>query len=142
MILGALFVFLPLVAGCDTNDGPYVVANGQRISVEIADSPEERAEGLMFRSSLAEDHGMLFVFPAPQILSFWMKNTSIPLSIAYLDADGTVLEIYDMEPHSLESITSRRPALYALEVNQGTFDRLGVEPGDRLVLPENLSAGR
>jgi len=132
----------PIVSGCGAAEGPYVEAGGNRIFVEIADTPEERAEGLMFRSSLPEDHGMLFVFPEPRPLGFWMKNTSIPLSIAYIDDDGTVLEIHDMEPHSLKSVRSRQPAGYALEVNQGTFDRLGIAPGDRLLLPDNLSAQR
>lgn len=141
----ALVLFLmtgPILSGCSAGEEPYVEARGARIYVEIADTPEERAEGLMFRSSLPADHGMLFVFPEPQPLAFWMKNTQIPLSIAYIDQDGTVLEIHDMEPYSLETVPSRQPALYALEVNQGTFERLGIEPGDRLRLPENLSAQR
>ncbi len=143
-VLAATLILLtgPIVSGCGAAEGPYVEARGHRIFVEIADTPEERAEGLMFRSSLPEDQGMLFVFPRPRLLGFWMKNTSIPLSIAYLDDDGTVLEIHDMEPHSLESVSSRQPARYALEVNQGTFERLGITLGDRLVLPENLSAER
>ncbi len=116
-----------------------MVIRGERISVEIADTAAERRAGLMFREELGEDQGMLFVFPGEQILSFWMKNTQIPLSIAYLDADGVILGIHDMEPFSTESISSRVPALYALEVNQGTFERLGAVPGDRVVLPEELS---
>jgi uncharacterized protein len=132
----------PVLSGCGAGEEAYVEAPGGRIYVEIADTPEERAEGLMFRSSLPADRGMLFVFPEPQPLAFWMKNTSIPLSIAYIDRDGRILEIHYMEPYSLESVPSRQPALYALEVNRGTFERLGIEPGDRLRLPEDLSAQR
>lgn len=132
----------PILSGCGAGEDPYVEAKGARIYVEIADTPEARAEGLMFRPSLPEDRGMLFVFPEPQTLAFWMRNTSIPLSIAYIDRDGTVLEIHDMEPYSLESVSSRQPALYALEVNRGTFEGLGIEPGDRLRLPEDLSEVR
>ena len=141
-VAAAVVVLVLMTSGCRAGEEPFVEARGARIYVEIADTPEERAEGLMFRSSLPADRGMLFVFPEPQPLAFWMKNTAIPLSIAYIARDGTILEIHDMEPYSLESVASRQPALYALEVNQGTFERLGIEPGDRLRLPKNLSAQR
>ncbi len=141
-VAAAVVVLVLMTSGCRAGEEAFVEARGARIYVEIADTPEERAEGLMFRSSLPEDRGMLFVFPEPQPLAFWMKNTAIPLSIAYIDRHGTILEIHDMEPYSLESVPSRQPALYALEVNQGTFERLGIAPGDRLRLPENLSAQR
>lgn len=97
--------------------------------VEIADEPEERATGLMNRDTLAEDGGMLFVFPDAAPRSFWMKNTRIPLSIAYINARGEILEIRDMEPLSLDPVPSRYPARYALEVNRGRFDELGITPG-------------
>ena len=132
----------PLIAGCGADRGPWVEVGGERIYVEVADSPQERTTGLMFRTALEEDEGMLFVFPEQQMLSFWMKDTSIPLSIAYLDPNGVILEIHDMEPYSLEPVPSRQPALFALEVPQGTFDRLGVGLGARIVLPNDLSAQR
>lgn len=102
--------------------------------VEVADEPEERQRGLMFRSQLDPDHGMLFVFPDSQLRSFWMANTAIPLSIAYIGADGVIQEIYDMQPFSRASVPSRAPAMYALEVNQGRFAEVGVGVRDRIDL--------
>ena len=104
----------------------------QEITVEVAADPASRQRGLMHRESMPEDHGMLFIFPAVQPLSFWMKNTLLPLSIAYADADGVIVRIADMTPHSLEAVPSGRAALYALEMNQGWFRKRGVGLGDRL----------
>jgi len=106
------------------------------VRVEIADEPEEQAKGLMGRTALGEDRGMLFVFPSEEERSFWMKNTLIPLSIAYIDAEGRIMDIQDMKaldddpPHYV----SAEPAQYALEVNKGFFDERGVEVGDRVIL--------
>jgi hypothetical protein len=83
---------------------------------------------------------MLFVFPEEEPRSFWMRNTSIPLSIAYIDADGAVVGIHRMTPYSEEPVPSRAPAKYALEVNQGEFAANGVQAGDRVELPSGLSA--
>ena len=102
------------------------------VSVELARTPAQRQQGLMFRDSLGADEGMLFVFETPQHLSFWMKNTKVPLSIAYLDADGAVLQVEDMEPYSESPIPSKDPCLFALEVNRGWFARNGIRVGDRL----------
>ncbi|MDL2321275.1 DUF192 domain-containing protein [Desulfosarcina sp. OttesenSCG-928-B08] len=102
------------------------------IQVEVAITPEDRARGLMHRNVLAEDAGMLFVFEKDQILSFWMKDTQIPLSIAFIAADGRILEIRDMEPESRELILSSAPARYALEMNQGWFEKNGIVPGHRV----------
>jgi uncharacterized membrane protein (UPF0127 family) len=107
------------------------------IEVEIADDTEEMARGLMGRTALAEDAGMLFVYPDERELSFWMKDTLIPLSIAFMDSEGRIVDIQDMKalddapPH----YTSAEPARYALEVNEGFFDERGVEVGDRAKLP-------
>jgi len=86
----------------------------------------------MFRKSLGEDEGMIFVFDKESKVSFWMKNTEIPLSIAFIAADGTIRQIEDMEPRSLASVPSYRNVLYALEVNQGWYEENGVSPGDRV----------
>ena len=109
-----------------------VNSRGERIpvQVEIADTPEERQTGLMGRSALAEEAGMLFVFDQEQILSFWMKNTLIPLSIAYIDAEGRIVDIQDMQPLDETKHPSAEPARYALEVNQGFFEGRGVAVGD------------
>jgi uncharacterized protein len=109
-----------------------------RVRVEIADDDYERARGLMYRTALAENRGMLFVYGSEQKLSFWMKNTLIPLSIAFMDAEGRIVDIQDMKPLDDDppSYISAEPAQYALEVNQGFFEERGVEVGDRADLPE------
>ncbi len=84
----------------------------------------------MFREEVPEGTGMLFVFEREEILSFWMKNTYVPLSVAYADRSGRILEIHDMEPESLAPVRSSRPAQYALEVPRGYFERVGIRPGD------------
>ena len=109
-----------------------------KVRVEIADDVFERARGLMHRTALGENRGMLFVFPSEEERSFWMKNTLIPLSIAYIDAEARIVDIQDMKaldddpPHYV----SAKPALHALEVNKGFFDERGVKVGDRVRLPE------
>jgi uncharacterized membrane protein (UPF0127 family) len=105
---------------------------GSTVTVEIADDPDVRSRGLMNRDSLPEDHGMLFVYPEEQILSFWMRNTLIPLDIAFIDRNGFILEIQQMEPHDDASHASKQPAMYALELRKGWFEDHGVEPGERV----------
>jgi len=100
--------------------------------VEVADSQEERSRGLMFRKSLPDNRGMLFVFPYDQRLSFWMKNTEIPLSLAYIAKDGTIKEIHDLVPHNEQPVQSSRSVRYALELNRGAFERAGIDVGDRV----------
>ncbi len=115
--------------------GPYVeitAANGAQVIVyvEIADTPELRARGLMHREALAEDHGMLFIFEQDVQVPFWMKDTLIPLSIAFIAADGTIVDIKDMQPLDLSLVYSQAPYRYALEVNQGFFAAHGIGIGD------------
>lgn len=105
---------------------------GVPATAEIAEKPEERKRGLMGRDSLPEDHGMLFVYSRPQTLSFWMRNTEIPLSIAFLDPNGTIVDIQHMEPRSEDQHVSRARAMYALEMRLGWFEEHGVEVGDRV----------
>ena len=106
--------------------------NQWEITVETADTQEAQEKGLMGRESLDEDRGMLFVYDRDSRKSFWMKNTKIPLSIAYIAADGTIREIYDMEPLSTRTVDSRYSVRYALEVNQGAFQRHGIKTGDKV----------
>ncbi|MDR2445743.1 MAG: DUF192 domain-containing protein [Treponema sp.] len=108
------------------------------ISVEIAATEEERGKGLMFRKELEDGEGMIFLFEKDQIMSFWMKNTLVPLSIAFILSDGRIAEIRDMEPQSLAAVNSERSCRYALEAPQGWFDRAGVGAGDRVSV-ERLS---
>lgn len=102
------------------------------VTAELAATPEQRQLGLMFRFSLPADRGMLFVFDAPQPLGFWMRNTYIPLSIAFIDAGGRILNIEDMAPHDERSHPSRGPSLYALEMRKGWFAERGIGPGTRV----------
>ncbi|TVP81374.1 DUF192 domain-containing protein [Thioalkalivibrio sp.] len=104
----------------------------QILTVEIAATPQAMARGLMYREYMPEAHGMLFIWPGDQVVAMWMKNTLIPLSVAFIDRDFRVLNIADMEPRSLRTHASHGPARYALEVNQGWFGRHGVETGTRI----------
>jgi uncharacterized membrane protein (UPF0127 family) len=105
-----------------------------RLNVELALSEEEQSQGLMYRETLSDGQGMLFVFGRDKLASFWMKNTIIPLSIAYINSDGSILEIHDMRPEDLSLIRSSRSVRYALEVPQGWFGRAGIGPGDRVLI--------
>jgi uncharacterized membrane protein (UPF0127 family) len=105
------------------------------VEAEIAADDEDRRRGLMNRKKLDEGKGMLFVFDRDQRLAFWMKDTLIPLSIAFIATDGRILEIRSMEPLDLSPVESERSARYALEVPQGWFGRAGVVLGDRIELP-------
>ncbi len=99
----------------------------KKINVEVALTPEQRSKGLMHRKTLGEDEGMLFIFETPQRASFWMKNTFLPLSIAYMTEDGVIQEIHPLEPLSLLSVQSRRTDIkYALEMNRGWFEKNGI----------------
>lgn len=103
---------------------------GTTLNAEVARSPEEIRRGLMFRERLADGEAMLFVFDRPQQAGFWMKNTALPLSLAYLDSNGVVLEIHDLRPHDLNAVWSATDRVrYALEVPQGWFGRRGVRAG-------------
>ncbi|OQX29159.1 MAG: hypothetical protein B0D92_05115 [Spirochaeta sp. LUC14_002_19_P3] len=112
-----------------------IIVDGHALQVEVADTPETRSTGLMNRRSLPENQGMLFVFESETRPSFWMKNTSIPLSLAFIAADGTIRQIEELEPYSLASVESWRNVLYALEVNSGWFSERGIEVGDRAEIP-------
>lgn len=105
------------------------------VLAEVARTETERNRGLMLRKSLAEGKGMFFVFEGDQKVSFWMKNTTIPLSIAYLSSDGTITQILDLVPLSEEPRPSERSIRYALEVPRGWFERVGLKVGDKFVVP-------
>ena len=102
------------------------------LAVEIAKTVSQQQQGLMYRKSLKDGEGMIFVYEKDEVLSFWMKNTLIPLSIAFFSWDGKLLEIYNMEPGNLDPVRSSRSVRYALEVPQGWFGRVGLAPGDKL----------
>jgi uncharacterized protein len=102
------------------------------IQAEVAQTPEQRGIGLMHRAKMGANEGMLFVFETPTQQCFWMKNTLLPLSIAFLADDGRVVNIEDMAPQTLNGHCSRQPVRFALEMNQGWFARRGIKPGSRL----------
>ncbi|MDP6251821.1 MAG: DUF192 domain-containing protein [Verrucomicrobiota bacterium] len=100
------------------------------LTVEIADENHERMTGMMHRTTMLENEGMLFVFPYPHQTGFWMKNTTVPLSIAYIDPASRVIEIHDLQPGNTKPAESRSARVqYALEVNQGWFAKNGIKPG-------------
>ena len=103
---------------------------GKPIKIQIVDDEEGRKRGLMFRQSLPENEGMLFIHDAPDLCGYYMKNTYIPLSIAFADEEGTIFQIEKMNPHDLNSVMAIQPALYALEMNQGWFDNNEIVIGD------------
>jgi hypothetical protein len=102
----------------------------REIWVEVARTDEERARGLMGRASLGKDEGMVFIFEKEAIHGFWMKNTLLPLSIAFIDKEGRIISITDMEPLTLSTHDPPRPVLYALEMNKGWFAKNGIKVGD------------
>ena len=109
-----------------------ITINGHTLTTEVAANLNSHMCGLAFRHVLPAGKGMLFAYAQDQIIGFWMKNTSIPLSIAFLNVNGEILEIHNMDPnHPTHRYISRLPARYALEVNQGWFDKNGVVLGDR-----------
>jgi len=102
------------------------------IRAEVAQSPEERMLGLMFRSSMPVNDGMLFAFEQAGVQCFWMKNTLLPLSAAFVADDGRIVNIEDMQPQTETSHCSAKPVRFVLEMNQGWFARRGIKPGSRL----------
>ena len=129
------FVIVTALSGIALADGLPTVQltiNSHRLVAEIAATVETRTVGLMHRFSLKPDHGMLFVFNAPQPLTFWMKNTFVPLSIAYIGADGKILNIDDMAPQTETGHSSQGLALYALEMKKGWFADRSIGAGSRV----------
>lgn len=105
---------------------------GKNLHVEYADSAALRARGLMFRKSLCEDCGMLFKFAPPRQVAMWMKNTFVPLDVAYFTKDGTITDIKPLQPHNLTPVGSSKAISYALEMNQGWFAKHKVSVGDKI----------
>lgn len=107
-------------------------AGMHQIDAQVAATDEQRATGLMFRKQMPQHEGMLFIFERPSQQCFWMKNTLLPLSAAFVDDDGTVVNVEDMKPQTLDSHCSARPVRFVLEMNQGWFAKKGIKPGARL----------
>ncbi|MCL2472158.1 MAG: DUF192 domain-containing protein [Treponema sp.] len=135
----SFLIFLFVLASCSglekfDKQEFSINAKGGTIAIraEIARTDAQREQGLMYRKEVKDGDGMLFIFDKDEPLSFWMKNTLVPLSIAYISSDGRILEIYDMEPGNLNPVQSSRSVRYALEVPQGWFGRAGIGIGDIL----------
>ena len=146
LLLACAFALVLPLGSCAENkkavtDSPNAVLTKALVKVgtaqvdaELARTEVERERGLMFRKSLDDGKGMLFIFDKDEQLAFWMKNTLIPLSLAYISTDGKIRQIVDLEPHSLASVQAERSVRYALEVPRGWFDRAGVHIGDLVSL--------
>ncbi len=103
-----------------------------QLQVQVAQTQEQHATGLMFRTDMPQQEGMLFVFNAPSQQCFWMKNTLIPLTAAFVADDGTIVNLEDMQAQTTQSHCSTKPVRYVLEVNQGWFAKKGIKAGDKL----------
>lgn len=113
---------------------PTITLNvgGQSVKAEVAVTDETRQKGLMFREKMAKNSGMLFVFPDVAYHSMWMRNTPLPLAVAFVDTSGIIVSIHEMQPHTDESHMAAGPVKYALEVNSGWFNRNNVKTGDEI----------
>ncbi len=139
-----LLIFSSLAHGAGKEALPVIELSirGHIIVAEVAETSSTRAAGLMHRTYLPENNGMLFVFPVTAIYSMWMQNTSIPLSVAFLDEEGKIINIADMVPDTLTAHRSATAARYALEVNAGWFNRRKIQAGDPVLGIENIENSR
>ncbi|MFN3736393.1 DUF192 domain-containing protein [Hydrogenophaga sp.] len=131
-----------LASGAWAQEGPQtglprveMTAGMHRIQAQVASTPQQRAIGLMHRREMPTNEGMLFVFEQPGTQCFWMKNTLLPLTAAFVADDGTVVNLADMKPQSLDSHCSAKPVRYVLEMHQGWFAKRGIQAGQRLRAP-------
>ena len=115
---------------------------GHKLTSEVAATDAARSTGLMHRRMMPENRGMLFVFPAAELHGMWMMNTYLPLSVAFIASDGTILNIEDMEPHTQNTHSAVRPAKYALEMNKGWFRKRGIKPGAKVAGLEKAGGAR
>ncbi len=141
-LLSCMFAFL-IAPGCLENpDRVTIKIGGETLSVEIAATPDAREKGLMYRKELAPNTGMLFVYPDEKIRHFYMKNTYIPLDIAFIDKTGVIVDMQQMNPLDETIIRSKEKARYALEANRGFFRRIGVEVGDKMAFTGPVPTAR
>ena len=142
--IGLALVSLSACASGAAKDDNWVQLKGKRFVVEVADDESERARGLMFRDAMAADHGMLFVHDSEDVQAYWMKNTMIPLDIMYFDRERKLVSVAHAPPCSLGDkcppFASEGPALYVLELNAGSADTLGAQPGDVLEFGPGIAA--
>lgn len=138
VLFSLMFLLGASQTAADTSPPPIqfdtigVEMGGQEYKLEYAKTMEQRARGLMFRKSICLNCGMLFVFDYSRIGSIWMKNTHIPLDLAYVDDSGIIVDIFQLKPHDLTSVKSSKPVAYAIEMNAGWFQKKKIKVGDRL----------
>jgi uncharacterized membrane protein (UPF0127 family) len=142
LLLPLLLAVVPNVARAQLAQFPtaeltIVTASGpHKFTIELATTPAQMEQGLMFRQSLAPDAGMLFDFATPSMATMWMKNTLIPLDMLFVDATGHIVNIHERAvPRSLDTIAAAAPVRAVIELNGGTAARLGIKPGDRVIYP-------
>ena len=135
-------IFLSINALLSCNSGLEerieVEIGGESFRIEVARTTEQKRQGLMNRKSLGDREGMIFVYDTDQHLAFWMKNTTIPLTQAYLSKEGRIMQIEQLKPLSLKSMISERAVRYGLELPAGVLDELGVKVGDLVQLPADF----
>ena len=133
-LAGLVFFGAPAFAQQAPQHLPVVrlIAGQHVINAQLARNEDERSTGLMFRETMPTGDGMLFVFERAGVQCFWMKNTLLPLSVAFLDEDGSVVNIDEMKPETLDSHCSSKPVRFVLEMNKNWFDSRGVKVGDKL----------
>jgi uncharacterized membrane protein (UPF0127 family) len=134
MSRSAVFLAAALAGAAGAADLPTLklTAGIHLIAAEVANTFDSRARGLMYRKSLGPNQGMLFIFPEVTVHCMWMKNTFVPLSVAFMDEQGTIVSIHDMQPQTEDSHCAARPARFALEMAQGWFAQKGIKPGARI----------
>lgn len=138
----AFFAVSLLTITAQAQEGPQMglrrvelAAGMYRIDAQVAMSPEQRQIGLMFRKDMPTQEGMLFVFEQPSTQCFWMKNTVLPLTAAFVADDGTIVNLADMKPQTLDSHCSSKPVRFVLEMNKGWFEQRGLKAGTKLSGP-------
>lgn len=142
LLVGFISLLVPAVCACPL-ELPYatVIVGEYHLFVEVAATPQSRACGLSHRLGLAENYGMLFVYPQAEPRTFWMKDTHIPLSIAFVDASGVIINIERMAPNqTTQRYLSRRPATYAIEANHGWFVSRGIQSGDKISIQWSMTS--
>ena len=143
-LLGILLIVLTLPACSNLQSKPWVEIKGQRFTVEVADSDEERARGLMFRDSLEKDTGMLFIHDNEEPQAYWMKNTHIPLDILYFSKDKKLISAQERVPpcsagDRCPPYASEGAALYVLELNAGSVEQFKIQKGDEMKVSSDVS---
>lgn len=131
-LFSSVFILLFNIHGAYAADTFKLMVKEISVPVEVAADNASRRKGLMFRKHLAENSGMLFVMDGNDGICMWMKNTLIPLSVAFIDKDGFIINIEKMKPLTLDIHCSKAKAVYALEMNEGWFDKNHVKPGDKV----------